>query len=197
MYLIRLDDASDHMNIERWARVEGMLDENGVINIVSGGAYLGDMIIEWRNSEAVRPYFIYQKPFTREGHLNWLKTMIDSGRGYQFIVCNIEDDQPIGCTYLRDYETEHHKIEYGMFLGTNLVKSKGIGTEIVALTLKFAFETLNVHKVMCRIFADNPASIKSCIKGGFEEEALLKDDVYVNGQYRDMVILRAINPAHK
>lgn len=156
-----------------------------------------DMIIEWRNSEAVRPYFIYQKPFTREGHLNWLKTMIDSGRGYQFIVCDIEDDQPIGCTYLRDYEKEHHKIEYGMFLGTNLVKSKGVGTEIVALTLKFAFETLNVHKVMCRIFADNPASIKSCIKGGFEEEALLKDDVYVNGQYRDMVILRAINPAHK
>ena len=78
-----------------------------------------------------------------------------------------------------------------------MVKSKGIGTEIVALTLKFAFETLNVHKVLCRIFADNPASIKSCIKGGFEEEALLKDDVYVNGEYRDMVILRAINPAHK
>ena len=83
-----------------------------------------------------------------------------------------------------------------MFLGTNLVKSKGIGTEIVALSLKFAFETLNVHKVLCRIFADNPASIKSCIKGGFEEEAYLKDDVYVNGEYRDMVILRAINPAH-
>ena len=33
-----------------------------------------DLIIKWRNSDAVRPYFIYQKPFTREGHLNWLKT---------------------------------------------------------------------------------------------------------------------------
>jgi predicted deacetylase len=30
MYLIRLDDASDHMNTERWDRVERMLDENGV-----------------------------------------------------------------------------------------------------------------------------------------------------------------------
>ena len=100
-----------------------------------------DLIIEWRNSEAVRPYFIYQKPFTREGHLNWLKTMIDSGRGFQFIVCNKEDDQPIGCTYFRDYEREHRRIEYGMFLGTNLVKSKGIGSEMVSLSLKFAFET--------------------------------------------------------
>ena len=34
-----------------------------------------DRIVTWRNSDAVRPYFIYQKPFTKEGHLYWLHTM--------------------------------------------------------------------------------------------------------------------------
>lgn len=34
MYLIRLDDASDHMNTERWDRVERILDENGVKPLV-------------------------------------------------------------------------------------------------------------------------------------------------------------------
>lgn len=34
MYLIRLDDASDHMNTERWARVEKMLDDNGIKPLV-------------------------------------------------------------------------------------------------------------------------------------------------------------------
>ena len=34
MYLIRLDDASDHMNTERWDRIERMLDENGVRPLV-------------------------------------------------------------------------------------------------------------------------------------------------------------------
>lgn len=34
MYLIRLDDASDHMHIENWARVERMLDENGIKPLV-------------------------------------------------------------------------------------------------------------------------------------------------------------------
>lgn len=34
MYLIRLDDASDHMHIENWARVERMLDEYGVKPLV-------------------------------------------------------------------------------------------------------------------------------------------------------------------
>ena len=155
-----------------------------------------DLIIKWRNSEAVRPYFIYQKPFTREGHLNWLKTMIETGCGYQFIVCNIEDDMPVGCTYLRDYDREHNKIEYGVFLGSEDVKGKGIGTEILGLTLQFAFGTLDVHKVFARAFSDNPASIGSFLKGGFEKEAYLKDEVFVNGQYRDIVLLAKINPAH-
>ena len=34
MYLIRLDDASDHMHTENWARIERMLDENGVKPLV-------------------------------------------------------------------------------------------------------------------------------------------------------------------
>lgn len=155
-----------------------------------------DLIIKWRNSDAVRPYFIYQKPFTREGHLNWLKTMIETGSGYQFIVCNIEDDMPIGCTYLRDYDREHNKIEYGVFLGSEDVKGKGIGTEILGLTLQFAFEYLNVHKVFARAFSDNQASIGSFLKGGFEKEAYLRDEVSVNGKYRDIVLLGKINPAH-
>lgn len=34
MYLIRLDDASDRMHIEKWARIEGLLDENGIKPLV-------------------------------------------------------------------------------------------------------------------------------------------------------------------
>lgn len=34
MYLIRLDDASDHMHIENWARIERLLDENGIKPLV-------------------------------------------------------------------------------------------------------------------------------------------------------------------
>lgn len=155
-----------------------------------------DLIINWRNSDAVRPYFIYQKPFTKEGHERWMETMIKSGLGYQFIVCLIEDDTPVGCTYLRDYNREHSKIEYGVFLGSEEVKGKGIGTEILTLTLQFAFEELGVHKVFARAFADNAASVGSFLKGGFEKEAYLKDEVYVNGEYRDIVFLAKINPNH-
>ena len=148
-----------------------------------------ELIVRWRNSDAVRPYFIYQEPFTKEGHEKWLQNMIYSGKGYQFIVCKNDTDEPIGCTYLRDYDRVNNKIEYGVFLGTDTVKGQGIGTEILKLTLQFAFEELKLHKVFARAFADNQASIKSFLKGGFTQEAYLRDEVCINGVYRDIVFL--------
>lgn len=151
-------------------------------------------IIRWRNSDAVRPYFIYQKPFTVEGHRQWLEKEIFSGKGFQFIVCRIEDDKPIGSTYLRDYDPVSRKAEYGMFIGEPVEKGKGIGTEILGLTMEFGFKELKLHKAFSRIFADNPASIHSVSNNGFVQEAYLRDEEFVNGRYRDIVLLAKINP---
>lgn len=151
-------------------------------------------IVRWRNSDAVRPYFIYQEPFTIEGHLSWLEKMIDSGKGYQFIICLKENGQPIGSTYLRDYDPVSRKAEYGVFIGENGQKGRGIGTEALKLTLGFAFDGLKLHKVFARAFSDNKASINSFLKGGFLQEAYLKDEVWVDGRYRDIVLLARLNP---
>ena len=151
-------------------------------------------IICWRNSEAVRPYFIYQNPFTVEGHKQWLEKEIFSGKGFQFIVCKIEDDTPIGCTYLRDYDKESRKAEYGFFIGVEEEKGKGIGKDMLTTTMKFAFEELGLHKLYARAFVNNMPSVKSFLSCGFEQEAYLRDEEYINGEYRDIVFLAKINP---
>ena len=76
-----------------------------------------DLIIKWRNSERVYKNFIYQKPFTREGHLQWIHTMIDTGEAIQFIICEKETNRPIGSVYFRDIDDMNHKAEYGIFIG--------------------------------------------------------------------------------
>ena len=151
-------------------------------------------IICWRNSDGVRPYFIYQKPFTIEGHKQWLEKEIFSGKGFQFMVCKIEDDTPIGCTYLRDYDKESRKAEYGFFIGVEEEKGKGIGKDMLTTTMKFAFEELGLHKLYARAFANNMPSVKSFLSCGFKQEAYLRDEEYINGEYRDIVFLTKINP---
>ncbi|MFI3201343.1 MAG: GNAT family protein [Eubacteriales bacterium] len=147
-----------------------------------------ELIIRWRNSEYVRPFFIYQEPFTREGHLKWIETMIDTGRGYQFMICEKETLLPIGCVYLRDYEKGHKHIEYGIFIGEHSLKGKGVGTLAARLIIQFAFEQLQVHRVFARVIAGNIASSRIMMKAGLQEEARLRDHVFLQGEYKDLLL---------
>ena len=152
-----------------------------------------DLIVKWRNEDFVRKNFIYQKPFTREGHLNWVETMVKTGKVVQFIICTSEN-KPVGSVSLRDIDETHHKAEYGIFIGEREALSKGYGTEAAKLMIRYAFEERKLHKLMLRVLAGNDRAKKSYENAGFVQEAYLKDDVYLEDGYRDVILMAVINP---
>ena len=150
-------------------------------------------IIRWRNCEQVRSQFIYQKLFTKESHEKWIETMVETGKVVQMIIVRTEDDKPIGSVYVRDIDMEHKKAEYGIFIGETDCLGMGYGTEAAELMTEYAFEYLGLHKLMLRVYAENERAIKSYEKAGFVKEAYLKDDVFVQGKYRDIVLMAILN----
>lgn len=152
-----------------------------------------DDIIRFRNSDFVKKNFIYQKPFTREGHQNWIETMIRTGKAVQFMICEKESGRCVGSVYFRDIDPLHKKAEYGVFLGEPDALGKGYGTEAAALMLRYGFEVLKLHKIMLRVLAENLAARKSYEKAGFRQEAYLKDEVYLTDGYRDVILMAVIN----
>jgi RimJ/RimL family protein N-acetyltransferase len=153
-----------------------------------------DLIVAWRNTDAVRLNFIYRALFTRESHENWIRTMVDTGKVVQFVICNIEDDMPLGSVYIRDIDRQHNKAEYGIFIGEPSARGRGVGTAAAKLMLAYCFGEEGLHRVFLRVFPENLQAIGSYEKAGFEKEALLKDDVCIDGVYRDIVLMGAINP---
>lgn len=153
-----------------------------------------DLIVSFRNKDFVRERFIYQKPFTREGHLQWIKTQVKTGRVVQMMICLAEDGYPVGSVYFRDIDREHRKAEYGIFIGEETALGKGIGTETAHLALDYAFHELSLHRVMLRVLSDNDRARKSYAHAGFVEEAYLHDDVFLQGRFRDVVLMAALNP---
>ncbi len=149
-------------------------------------------IVKWRNSDFVRRNFIYQKPFTREGHQHWIETMVDTGKVVQFIICT-KGGQPVGSVYLRDINKIDHKAEYGIFIGEKDALGKGFGTQAARLIIRYAFEQLGLHKVMLRLLADNKQAYRSYEKAGFVQEAYLKDEVYLEGTYKDVIYMAIIH----
>ena len=152
-----------------------------------------DNIIRWRNSDFVRRKFIYQKLFTREGHEKWIREMIHTGKVIQFIILSKDTGMPVGSVYLRDIDRVHHKAEYGVFIGEKDALGKGFGTQAAKLMIRYAFETLGLHKLMLRVLAENIPAIKSYENAGFVREAYLKDEVFLEGQYKDVIYMAVIN----
>lgn len=153
-----------------------------------------DLIVAWRNKDFVRERFIYQKPFTREGHLKWMETQVKPGYVVQMIICLTQTGQAVGSVYFRDIDREHRKAEYGIFIGEEEALGKGIGTQAACLALDYAFHELKLHRVMLRVLADNVRARKSYARAGFTEEAYLRDDVFLQGEYRDVVLMAVLNP---
>ena len=152
-----------------------------------------DLIVSWRNTDSVRKNFIYQALFTRESHENWIRTKVETGDVVQMIICETGSDRPVGSVYVRDVDRTHHKAEYGIFIGEADARGKGYGTAAAKLMIRYCFEEMKLHRLFLRVYAENQQAIKSYEKAGFEREALLRDDVCIDGNYRDIVLMGILN----
>jgi len=152
-----------------------------------------DCIIRWRNTDAVRKNFIYQSLFTKESHEHWIRTKVETGEVVQMIICESETDMPIGSVYVRDIDHTHKKGEYGIFIGEAAARGKGYGTAAARLMIQYCFRELGLHRLFLRVYADNYAAIRSYEKAGFEREAYLREDVCIDGQYKDIVLMGILN----
>ena len=161
-----------------------------------------DNIVRWRNKDSVRSHFIDQRLFTKESHEAWLKNYVETGKVIQLIICIPKDDEdapyeeyvPVGSVYARDIDRTHNKAEYGIFIGEDSARGRGVGSKCARLMIEYCFETLHLHRFYLRVHADNLQAIKSYENAGFIREAYLKDDVFVDGEYKDIVLMAIINP---
>lgn len=150
-------------------------------------------IIRWRNSENVRKNFLDQRMFTVESHTKWLKNMVETGKVEQFIIIDKNNNLPVGSVFLRDIDYENRKAEYGVFIGEDSARGKGIGTAAAERIIQYGFEELKLHKIFLRVLAENIGAIKSYEKAGFKQEAYLVDEVNINDEFKDIVLMAVIN----
>ena len=148
-----------------------------------------DKIVKWRNAPSVMEHFIYRTPLTREDHLNWFHNRVQTGDVAQFMITDDETGEEVGSVYLRDIDPVNKKCEYGIFIGEESCRGKGVGSAAAKLALDYAFKELKLNRVFLRVFADNPRAIKSYENAGFKYEGTFRDDVIIDGTGYDMVFM--------
>lgn len=145
-------------------------------------------IIAWRNKDFVRRNFIYQKPFTTEGHYRWIEEQVKPGHVVQFIIC-LADGREIGSVYFRDIDRTAQTAEYGIFIGEEDALGCGYGSQTARLALEYAFEKLQLHRVFLRFLEGNEGARKSYENAGFQMISNKQDTVLLEQGERQVFFM--------
>ena len=95
----------------------------------------------------------------------------------------------IGICVLFNENNLARTVEVGIGIGNKLYWGKGFGREALSLLVNYAFRYHNYHKVWLQVHSDNQRAIKAYTHVGFVEEGWLRQHVYSNGRYVDLVYM--------
>ena len=111
---------------------------------------------------------------------------------YVFSVRTLAEDKLIGFLSLR-VNLIHSDAWVGLGIGERDFWSKGYGTDMMKLCLRYAFLELGIQRVSLGLHAYNTRALRSYEKSGFRLEGRTRQDVFREGQHTDtlwMGILR-------
>jgi RimJ/RimL family protein N-acetyltransferase len=111
----------------------------------------------------------------------------------QFIWFGIEvqGGKFIGQCILRNFDQAARTCELGITIGDRDFHGRGYGRDAVRLLTKYAFRLLNIRKVYLTTNGTNERAQKAFAASGFEEEARLRNHIWLDGKYDDLVYMAA------
>lgn len=145
--------------------------------------------LNWINDEEVIGNLATVFPSTKEDLEGFVNSVLKNRNYVFFAIVEKKTNKHIGNVKLGPIEWISRTSNYGLMLGDKSSWGKGYAQEAFALLLKFAFGSLNLHKIWDMAVITNIASIKANEKVGFKVEAELEKHVYKNGKYHNVAVL--------
>ncbi|MFX5622814.1 GNAT family N-acetyltransferase, partial [Acinetobacter baumannii] len=66
-------------------------------------------------------------------------------------------------------------------------QGRGLAVQATRLALDYGFSVLNLHKIYLIVDRENEKAVHVYAKAGFRQEGVLKEEFFMNGQYRDVI----------
>jgi RimJ/RimL family protein N-acetyltransferase len=162
--------------------------EGKTIDLVAGNSKWANLVCKWMNDPKVRHYSRNMWPKTLEEVKKWFEPTPDR-QMREFIVFTVyhkHAKRPIGSIGFNHINWVSRNANIFLTIGEPEYWGKGIAGEASNLMINYGFTELNLHKIFAGVFTPNSRSLRAAEKLGFEKEGVLKEEVYVDGQYHDI-----------
>lgn len=148
-------------------------------------------IRNWRNSDTVMPYCRQYRPLTERDMLVWynrLREDHDYNLTNDFFLMEKEHTL-IGVCGMTRIDWRNSKAELSFYIGEPAWNTTDVVHEGIRAILRYAFDTLAIHKVYFPVYQHNPNL--EMYKAIMRHEYTAKNEYYWDGKLQDRIVLVA------
>ena len=149
-----------------------------------------ETLFRWRQSPEIARFMYTREPLVWETHLAWVRSLPENPLRQDFVITL--DGEPVGTANLTEIDRTHRRCSFGMYVAQAHARVQGVGAAAEVLVLEHAFGELNMHKVSCEVFDNNPAPVALHRRMGFQVEGTLRDHVLDEKHWIDVVRMSLI-----
>lgn len=150
-----------------------------------------EVVVGWQSVPEIFTYIESPEGTTLAGHRQLISGYVEDGqqlddrRDYSLALTVDGQLAGTGGIHLRDGDPSCAELGYLLHPDH---WGKGIATEAAGLLLRFAFDTLRLHRVEALTRPDNLASRRVLEKIGMTREGLRRQDVHLHGRWHDSLL---------
>lgn len=148
--------------------------------------------MEWRNNiELIKLTQGVRFPKTLEMDKEWFDHALNdkSNRNIYFGIDERETNNFVGIIQLNSIDYISGIAEFGIVIGDLNIQGKGYGKEAMNILFDYSFNVLNLRKISLKVIVINERAILLYKNSGFLEEGRLKEHVYFDNEYHDVIVM--------
>ena len=153
--------------------------------------------VRWLNDREVTRYLLVNSPFSKAMEEQWfegqLKRPPAEGQVLAIEVQSGEEWMPVGNVGLHNVDSIGRSAEFGIFIGEKAYWNQGWGKKATRLMLKHGFENRSLNRIYLHVYENNPRAVKAYETAGFVREGVLRQAVFKNGRYLDLIVMSVLS----
>lgn len=143
-----------------------------------------ELILKWRTSEFVTRNMYTDIEFDMEKQKNWFEGILNDSNSLYWLMSY--KDQLIGLVSITDWNQRDRRAYWNYYIGAPAFSM--LGGFIGPYLYNYAFQNLNLHKLMGEVMEGNEGVRKLHLRHGAREVGYFTDHIYKNGKYHDVYL---------
>ncbi|WP_074406441.1 MULTISPECIES: GNAT family N-acetyltransferase [Aquimarina] len=121
-------------------------------------------------------------PNSREEHLHLI-----TDSDIEHLILKSENNITIGFVILAGLQNNNRSIEFRRIVINS--KGRGYGRMAIKELKQYCFKKLDCHRLWLDVFETNERARYLYQSEGFKEEGILRDSIWVNGEFKNLIIM--------